>query len=152
MINNEIRYIAEKTIYCCLATINDDGTPWASPLFFGYDESLNIYWRSAVNSRHSQNIERQPDVSIVIYDSNSNWGEGKGLYMKGRAEIVEGNESNVQNALRHLDRRSNKKTQQSELLGDSPRRVYKFTPSSIWVNKSLPKDGALIGVRDEVTI
>ncbi|MFT4532205.1 MAG: hypothetical protein ACI9T8_000216 [Candidatus Saccharimonadales bacterium] len=63
-----------------MATVNEDGSPHNTPLFFIYnDDFTKIYWGSHPNSQHSRNIERTRLAYIVVFDSKV-WGQG-GLYI-----------------------------------------------------------------------
>ena len=56
--NEEIRRLLDESIYCVVSTVGDDGQPWGSPVFFGFDDDA-IYWRSWVESDHSRNLRKQ---------------------------------------------------------------------------------------------
>lgn len=78
--------IIVSNIYYTLPTCSVDGVPWASPVFFAYDEKLNIYWSSAITSNHSQNIyHNKGRVAVAIFNSSVSEGTGEGLYFYGTA-------------------------------------------------------------------
>ena len=84
--------LLEKSIYCVISTINEDGSPWASPVHFAFDES-NIYWLSAENAQHSQNIARDNRVFITVFDSRQVFAsndERGALYIESQAKLLEG--------------------------------------------------------------
>ena len=59
-----IRHIA-------LATVNEDGAPHNTPLFFAIDEEIkNLYFASKESSLHSRNFVRTGEGFAVLYDSN----------------------------------------------------------------------------------
>jgi hypothetical protein len=63
-----------------MATVNEDGSPHNTPLFFMYNpEFTKLYWGSHHQSQHSQNVIRNSNAFVVIYDS-INQGKG-GLYI-----------------------------------------------------------------------
>jgi hypothetical protein len=69
---NSARHIA-------LATVNEDGTPHNTPLFFAIDDSFKkLYFVSRDESLHSVNFAREGKGFAVLYDSNSFKG---GLYL-----------------------------------------------------------------------
>ena len=58
-------------------------------MFFAYDEGWNIYWCSAVASRHSQNIyNNNGRVAIAVFDLSVAAGTGKGVYFSGTASEI----------------------------------------------------------------
>lgn len=61
--------ILNANFYCVLATVCDDGAPWAVPIHFAYD-STYIYWLSHETTIHSRNIERDGRAFITVYDSH----------------------------------------------------------------------------------
>lgn len=76
-----IKTILAGNIIGTLATLNEDGSPWATPLhIFADDEAL--YWFSAETHQHSQNIERDGRASVALFSKE----EGtKGAYISGVA-------------------------------------------------------------------
>jgi nitroimidazol reductase NimA-like FMN-containing flavoprotein (pyridoxamine 5'-phosphate oxidase superfamily) len=76
-----IKAILQANLVGTLATLNEDGSPWATPVHvFADDEAL--YWFSQAGHQHSQNIERDGRVSLAL------WGRvdgTKGAYISGTA-------------------------------------------------------------------
>ena len=60
--------ILKNNVFCTVATVDDDGSPRATPVHFAFDET-NIYWLSKDNTVHSGNIARDRRVFIVVFDS-----------------------------------------------------------------------------------
>lgn len=71
-----------------LATLNADGTPWSTPLHYAFGDEV-VVWLSAASTQHSQNIERDDRVSIVIWTSGE-LQNVKGVYVQSRAQRVTG--------------------------------------------------------------
>jgi nitroimidazol reductase NimA-like FMN-containing flavoprotein (pyridoxamine 5'-phosphate oxidase superfamily) len=83
----QARRILTTNIYCSIATSSIDGIPWVSPLFFVFDNQINIYWSSAITSQHSQNIySNSGRVAVTIFDSSNPQGVPEGLYFSGTAQ------------------------------------------------------------------
>lgn len=70
-----------KTIrHIALATVNEDGTPHNTPLFFIYNSDFSkLYFGSHPDSLHCKNIVRTGVGYAVVFDSKE-WGQG-GLYL-----------------------------------------------------------------------
>lgn len=132
-----------KTIeYATIATTGKDGKPWNSPIAHAWDDARNIYWFSDENSRHSQNIRENEDVAIVIYDSTSPFGEGRGVYIEAKAyELADRDE--IMKGCR-LKRGAGFDGSPDDFLGDANRRVYKAVPQRVWMNDAEEKDGVFI--------
>lgn len=126
--------IIKSNIYCSISTCSVDRIPWATPVFFIYDEQWNIYWSSAVNSQHSQNIyTNHGRVAIAIYGSVLPMGTGQGLYLTGTAAELDPNQ--VEWAIHTTSTRAGKVINRTaaDYLNHSCRRFYQFTPSQVWV-------------------
>jgi uncharacterized protein YhbP (UPF0306 family) len=80
--------IIDAARYMVLATADEDGVPWASPVWFAPDGYTRFLWVSREDTRHSRNLAVRPQLSIVIFDSRAPVGEGEGVYMDAIAEQV----------------------------------------------------------------
>jgi len=81
--NDEARTILSENILGTVATINEDGSPWASPIHVFSDDEA-VYWFSLEDKLHSQNVERDPRVSLTIFSPDLSQGP-KGVYVNGKA-------------------------------------------------------------------
>jgi hypothetical protein len=143
------RCIIANNLYCTLSTCSVDGFPWVSPVFFAYDDSLNIYWSSAVASKHSQNIYiNHGRVVIAIYDSSIPEGSPEGLYFDGTASEL--NQDYTEKAFQLLASRARKPLLRTaaDYLNDSPRRIYEFQLQQAWVTGNrLPVGNQLVDTK-----
>jgi hypothetical protein len=71
-----------------LATTHGD-QPWAATVFFA-SEGLRLYFFSAPNSRHCQNLELNPRVAVTIQEDYQDWRKIKGIQLEGRVTLVDG--------------------------------------------------------------
>lgn len=65
----EIKDFMINSKYLCVGTSDKSGKVWTAPLTYVADEVLNIYFHSALDSIHIQNIRENPEVAFSIYDS-----------------------------------------------------------------------------------
>ncbi len=79
----EIKSFIQDTKYFCLGTSDTEGNVWTAPMTYVADDNLNIYFHSALDSVHIENIKENPAVSFSIYDSNQMLSEIDGLQGKG---------------------------------------------------------------------
>lgn len=81
--------------HVALATVNEDGTPHNTPLFFALSNDLKqIYFVSREESLHTKNFLRMGKAFAVIYDSNEFNG---GIYLTiDNGQVLQGSE--LQNA------------------------------------------------------
>lgn len=75
--------ILHDTLIGSLATVNEDGSPWVTPVHTVADDEA-VYWFSKETVRHSQNIARDARVSLAVYSTDLSKGP-KGVYINGTA-------------------------------------------------------------------
>jgi pyridoxine/pyridoxamine 5'-phosphate oxidase len=80
--------ILDDILYMVLATADEAGRPWASPVYFAHSGYTELFWVSSPDATHSHNIAVRPQVSIVIFDSKVPVGSGQGVYMTAEAGEV----------------------------------------------------------------
>jgi hypothetical protein len=78
--------------YLVLATADEDGRPWATPLFFGLVGSTRVCWVSAPDRRHSRNLVQRPAVAITVFDSTVEVGHAEAAYFDAEAATAEGDD------------------------------------------------------------
>src|SRR3970040_346512 len=70
-----------------LATCQGD-IPWAATVFYASD-SFRLYFFSAPDSRHCQNLAANPRVAVTIQEDYHDWREIKDIQLeKGKAMVV----------------------------------------------------------------
>src|SRR5882757_1777190 len=76
--------------HAAMATVNEDGSPHSTPYFFMRSEDLtHLYWGSHPDSQHSQNVARDGQIFMVLYDAI----ERGGLFIQANeAHATEGEE------------------------------------------------------------
>jgi hypothetical protein len=86
------RGIIDENRYMTLGTADQDGTPWANPVYFTPDGYTDFYWVSSPDARHSRNIAARPVVGIVVFDSTVRIGTAEAVYLSAVAGQVPDNE------------------------------------------------------------
>jgi uncharacterized protein YhbP (UPF0306 family) len=86
------RAIIDANLYLVLATADQDGRPWASPVYFAPAGYTSFVWVSVPDARHSRNIAARAEVGIVIFDSSVPIGGARGVYMSAEARELAGDE------------------------------------------------------------
>jgi pyridoxine/pyridoxamine 5'-phosphate oxidase len=86
------RRLVDEAMYMTLATADDEGRPWASPLWFAASGYREFLWVSKPDARHSRNLAAQPEVAIVIFDSTVRIGAAEAVYIEAIAQEVPGPE------------------------------------------------------------
>lgn len=83
---NEARAILDETVLGTLATVNEDGSPWATPVHVFADEEA-VYWFSNLDKQHSLNVTHEPRVSVAVFSPDESNGP-KGVYFNGSVRVL----------------------------------------------------------------
>jgi pyridoxine/pyridoxamine 5'-phosphate oxidase len=83
-----LKGIVDANQYMTLATADEAGLPWASPVWFASIDYRELFWVSSPEARHSRNLAVRPEVAIAIFDSRQPPGTGQGVYIPATAEQV----------------------------------------------------------------
>ncbi len=81
--------ILSQTTALTLATIDDDGSPRATPLFFATDDRLWLYFLSEAGTQHARNLLRDAHAAAALFPPASDWREIRGLQIKGNVSRIE---------------------------------------------------------------
>jgi len=77
---------AESTM--ALATVDGNGVVSSAPVFYSFDQRLQLYWLSSSASRHSRNIAGHPQAAASVYPSIRQWTEIRGVQIEGTASVI----------------------------------------------------------------
>ncbi len=83
----QAKTILQDNLVGSIATINEDGSPWVTPVHIVSDEQA-VYWFSKETTQHSLNLERDPKVSLTIFSPDLSRGP-KGVYVNGRVDKLD---------------------------------------------------------------
>ena len=75
--------LIKENKFLSLATIDNDGNLWTTPLSYSYDNEYNFYFTSELDSQHIINIIDNPNVSFTIFDSTKRVSDVDGLQVRG---------------------------------------------------------------------
>ena len=87
-----LRSVIDANRFMTLATADEQGTPWASPVWFARRDERRFPWVSRPTTRHSRNIAARPDLAIVIYDSQTTPDERQAVYIEATATELQGDD------------------------------------------------------------
>jgi uncharacterized protein YhbP (UPF0306 family) len=119
--------LLEETHSLSLATLEPDGAPRSTPLYFAPDPQLRLIFLSDAKSRHARNLRRDSRASVSLYPETEGWREIRGLQMKGSVEPVP--EQELDAALSRYKARFPFMARWRGLIANST--VYRFCPH--WV-------------------
>jgi nitroimidazol reductase NimA-like FMN-containing flavoprotein (pyridoxamine 5'-phosphate oxidase superfamily) len=127
------RRIIDANSYLVLATVDESGHPWATPVWFAAVGREQFFWISRADARHSRNIARSPAVGIVVFDSSVAAGQAEAAYFEAEAaEVTAGDHAE---ALGVYNTRSLAKGirawTEADVTGEAPHRLYRATASEV---------------------
>lgn len=70
-----------------LGTCHGD-VPWAATVFYASD-GFRLYFFSAPDSRHCQNLSANPRVAVTIQEDYRDWQKIKGIQLEGKIVAVD---------------------------------------------------------------
>jgi nitroimidazol reductase NimA-like FMN-containing flavoprotein (pyridoxamine 5'-phosphate oxidase superfamily) len=82
------RTVLDTNSFMTLATADESGMPWATPVWYATEDYRELYWVSSPSSRHSQNLAVRPTLSIVVFDSTVQPNSGQAVYLAATATQV----------------------------------------------------------------
>ncbi len=83
---DEAREILNENVIGSLATLNHDGSPWVTPVHV-FSDNEAVYWFSLEDKQHSQNVDRDPRVSLTLFSPDMSHGP-KAVYISGTVELL----------------------------------------------------------------
>ena len=133
--SDHFRRVIDANLYMTIATADEVGSPWASPVYFAHAGYREFIWVSKPGARHSRNIATRPQVGIAVFDSHAPIGTGGGVYVEATAEQLFGDDRLA--ALEVFSARCIEHGDGSFGLEDveppAALRIYRATASEHWV-------------------
>jgi PPOX class probable F420-dependent enzyme len=124
-IPDSFKDLLQKKAFANLATVNADGTPQVTPVWFDYD-GTHVRFNTAKGRVKDRNLRRNPVVALTIMDPDNPY---RYVQVKGRvAEITEAG------ADAHIDALAKKYTGQDRYAHRQPGEVrvtYKIAPERV---------------------
>jgi uncharacterized protein len=136
---HDLLAVLQETNTLTLATLDPDGAPRATPLFFAVDPNPNrvsignlvrpfsLLFLSDPASAHGLDLARDPRTSAALYPGETDWRSLRGAQMKGHAERLQGEAS--ESALTTYRQRISIAAELEATVARSA--VYRFIPA--WV-------------------
>ena len=82
------RRVIDQNLYMVLGTLDPDGQPRLSPVFYTAARYQDFYWVSRPDAHHSRNVAERPDVRIVVFDSSLLPSATEAVYVTASARAV----------------------------------------------------------------
>jgi uncharacterized protein YndB with AHSA1/START domain len=91
------RHVIDANHYMVLGTLDPDGRPRLSPVYYTAARYRDFYWVSSPDAHHTHNVRHRPAVEIVIFDSTAAVGAGQAVYLTATAREI--GEDQVENLI-----------------------------------------------------
>jgi hypothetical protein len=118
------RRVIDRNLYMVLGTLEPDGQPRLSPVFYTAARYRDFYWVSQPGSHHSRNVAERPEVRLVVFDSSLPPAETEAVYITATAhEVPEEELPDVVDEAFRTDGQGIRFTPE-ELRGDAALRLY----------------------------
>lgn len=132
--------IIRENNYMVIASCSKLLEPWASPVFYAYDNKYSFYFLSAIDSKHVDNIMKNPHIGVVIFDSKQKIGKTDAVQFHATANIVK--KEGIHNAIETYSERlfpdsklsAKERYNPSEYLEPSEFRFIKVVPTLMYIN------------------
>jgi len=130
-----VRDVVDTNRYLTLGTVEPDGPPRLTPVYYNHHEYREFYWVSSPRAQHSRNLANQPAVTVVIYNSTVDPGWTRAVYLDATAREVPGPElaAACDRAFRTVGSGARAFTPE-ELSGEAPVRLYRAEPTTYAVH------------------
>ena len=117
------RRVIDGNTYMVLGTLDPDGQPRLSPVFYTAARYRDFYWVSVPEAHHSRNVAGRAEIRLVIFDSTLPPGEGEAVYVSATArEVPEAELPDVVGEAFRTD--AGTQFTREELSGDARLRLY----------------------------
>jgi nitroimidazol reductase NimA-like FMN-containing flavoprotein (pyridoxamine 5'-phosphate oxidase superfamily) len=127
-----VRGIVDGNRFMTLATADEQGSPWASPVWYAPVAYRKFLWVSSPEARHSRNLAVRPELAIVIFDSHEAGG-WKALYMTAFAEQLADVDDGIQVFSRHGEAQGLRAWTREDVLPPARHRLYRAKVSEHFV-------------------
>ena len=143
------RRVIDGNHYMTLATVEPDGAPRLSPVYYTPARHTDLYWVSSPDARHSRNLHERPGIQIVIYDSSVPAYHGEAVYLAATARVVGDDELERVVGEAFRAKAGARPFAPEELRGDAEIRLYvaRITSCEVHVRGGDPVHGRGIDTR-----
>jgi nitroimidazol reductase NimA-like FMN-containing flavoprotein (pyridoxamine 5'-phosphate oxidase superfamily) len=129
-----VKHVIDRNTVMVIATTDDNGLPWISPVFFNYDTNYNFYWTSYRQTLHASYLRTRPKVALVIIGTAEDGGGNFGIYIKAEAHELS-DQAIISSAIPVMQQRPQEEKYIiktiDDVTGTSPWRIYKAEPKEL---------------------
>lgn len=127
-----IREYFPQIIHMSLATVKDN-KPWVCEVHFSYDNDLNLYFGSSMQSRHAQELLANPNVSGNIVTQHHKNQAVRCVDFEGIAQMLDADEAEKAAYPAHVARNGESQWLLNEIRKDGDMRFFRIKVSDFYV-------------------
>lgn len=134
--NNKLKEALDRTEFMAISTSGVDGI-WTNPVAFAYNQKMDLFFISMVESRHVQNILLDPETSAAVFSTNRfDDGEVLGLQLQGTVTYLT-EKSELEEASKYYFERGTSNDEfkaKTSATGDlaATWQFFKLKPTEVW--------------------
>lgn len=121
-----IRGYIPQIIHMSLAT-SKNNKPWVCEVHFLYDDDLNLYFSSSIDSRHSQEIVANPHVAGNIVTQHHKDQKVRCVDFEGTARVLTQEEAEKEGYPAYVRRYGESENLLNEIRKDGNAKFFKIT-------------------------
>lgn len=127
-----IRDYIPQIIHMSLATVSDN-RPWVCEVHFSYDDDLNLYFMSSVNTRHGQEIANNPNVAGNIVVQHHKDQKVRCVDFEGTAETLSAEDAESVAYKAYVDRYGESEGLLNEIRKDGDAKFFKISVKNFFL-------------------
>lgn len=127
------RALLDGNLYLTLGTVDADGRPWTTPVYFSPDGDRGLVWSSKADADHSRHLAERPAVSMVVFDSTVPPYHGRAVYAVGEARELSGDDLDRSLAVYPRPGTGAGAVTREDVVAPSDYRLYRAHVSRMWV-------------------
>lgn len=127
-----IRDYIPQVLHMSLGTCKDS-KPWVCEVHFFYDDDLNLYFSSSINSRHGQEIVINPHVAGNIVTQHFKDQKTRCVDFEGTAKVLNREEAENEGYLAYVRRYGESENVLNEIRKDGNAKFFKITVENYYL-------------------
>ncbi len=136
MNNNEIEKIIREylpqIIHMSIATVKDN-KPWVCEVHFSYDNDLNLYFCSSVDTRHAQEAIQNPSIAGNIVTQHHKDQKVRCVDFEGSVEMLDSGDAETIGYKAYAARYGESEGLLNEIRKDGNVRFFKITVENFYL-------------------
>lgn len=127
-----IRDYIPQIIHMSIASVRDN-KPWVCEVHFSYDDDLNLYFVSSVDTRHGQELAANPNIAGNIVTQHHKDQKVRCVDFEGTATILESKEAEADAYRAYVNRYGESEGLLNEIRKDGNTRFFKISVENFYV-------------------